>query len=52
MKCITLRPSNEERRLIERVKKMGFASLSEVIKCASLSYVASAPRPESRKPAA
>ena len=37
MKTVTLRLTKEEREKIERVKKLGFSSVAEVIRCASIS---------------
>lgn len=39
MKAITLRLTEKDRKDLERVKSLGFGSVTEVIKCAALSMV-------------
>lgn len=44
MKSLTVRLSERELQFLRRVKDAGFSSLAEVIKCAALSFVSSAPK--------
>jgi hypothetical protein len=44
MKAITVRLKESELKFLREVKEAGFASIAEVIKCAALSFVASAPK--------
>lgn len=38
MKAITLRLTEKDRRTLESIKALGFGSITEVIKCAALSF--------------
>lgn len=49
MKAITLRLTEEEKNKLNRIKDLGFSSLNEVIKSATLSFVSSEPRKNRRK---
>lgn len=44
MKSLTVRLSDEDLKFLRRVKNTGFSSIAEVIKCAALSFVSSAPK--------
>lgn len=49
MKSLTLRFSDEELKRLRRLKDLGFSSLTEVIKCASLSMADSARAPKANR---
>jgi hypothetical protein len=51
MKAITVRLKEKELKFLRKVKDAGFSSLSEVIKCSVLSFVASAPKNSNGKAA-
>lgn len=48
MKSLTLRFSDEELKRLRRLKNLGFSSITEVIKCASLSMADSAQRSDGK----
>lgn len=39
MKAITIRMTKEDLDLLKRIKELGFSSIKEVIKCATLSFI-------------
>jgi len=51
MKAITVRLPEKELKFLRSVKDAGFSSIAEVIKCAALSFVASAPKNSNGKAA-
>lgn len=51
MKAVTVRLSPAEFRLLELLKKAGFSTSAEIIKCASMSYAEAADKAERRRKA-